>query len=124
VKSVTWLAPVFTIVSILAAVAADVLIFLWLYLVLSPTHLKPARKPLLRGAVLASVAFEALKFGLTFLLPLLLTSVTAKLFGQVIGLLFFFNLVATAVLFIAAWIATDAGQPCAAEPHAAHPRRQ
>lgn len=115
--TVTWLAPVFTIVSILTAVTADVLIFLWLYLVLSPTHLKPAGKPLLRGAVLASIAFEALKIGLTFLLPLLLTSVTAKLFGQVIGLLFFFNLVATVVLFIAAWIATYPGQPSAAEPH-------
>ena len=114
--SVAWLAPIFTIMSILTAVAADVLIFLWVYLVLSPAHLKPTRKPLLRGAVLAAIAFEALKFGLTFLLPLLLTSVTAKLFGQVIGLLFFFNLVATTVLFVAAWIATYPGQPSAVPP--------
>jgi membrane protein len=71
-----------------------------------------------------SLAFEALKFGLTFLLPLLLTSITAKLFGQVIGLLFFFNLVATAVLFIAAWIATYPGQPSAAEPHAGQTQQQ
>ena len=112
----TSLTPVFTFMSMLIAVAADVLVFLWIYLVLAPAHLKPGRKPVIRGAILMSVAFEALKLGLTLVLPLLLTSVTAKLFGQIIGLLFFFNLVATSVLFVAAWIATFPGQPSAATP--------
>ena len=112
----TSLTPVFTLMSMLIAVAADVLVFLWIYLVLAPAHLKPGRKPVIRGAILMSVAFEALKLGLTLVLPLLLTSVTAKLFGQIIGLLFFFNLVATSVLFVAAWIATFPGQPSAATP--------
>jgi membrane protein len=114
---VSWLGPVFTVVPILLAVAADVLIFLWLYQALSPRHLKPARKPLVRGAIAVSAAFEVLKLAFTVILPLLLTSTTAKLFGQVIGLLFFLNLVATAVLFVAAWIATTPGQPSAAPPH-------
>ena len=112
----TSLTPVFTFMSMLVAVAADVLVFLWIYLVLAPAHLKPGRKPVIRGAILMSVAFEALKLGLTLVLPLLLTSVTAKFFGQIIGLLFFFNLVATSVLFVAAWIATFPGQPSAATP--------
>ncbi len=114
---ITWLNPVFTIVPILLAVAADVLIFLWLYLVLAPKHLKPGHHALIRGAVMVSVAFEVLKLAFTVILPLLLTSTTAKLFGQIIGLLFFFNLVATVVLFVAAWIATTPGQPSAGGPN-------
>ena len=113
---VGWLQPLFTILPILLAVAADVMIFLWVYQALSPKHLKPQRKPLVRGAIMTSVGFEILKLALTLVLPLLLTSTTAKLFGQVIGLLFFFNLVATVVLFVAAWIATSPGQPSAAPP--------
>ena len=38
-------------------------------------------------------------------------SKTAAVFGPVIGLLFFFNLVAQMVLFVAAWIATAEGGP-------------
>jgi len=112
---ISWLYPVFTLIPILLAVAADVLVFAWLYQVLSPRHLKPGRRALLRGAVAASTAFEVLKLAFTVILPLLLTSTTAKLFGQVIGLLFFFNFVATVVLVIAAWIATTPGK-ASAEP--------
>jgi membrane protein len=54
---------------------------------------------------------------LPIVLPLLLTSTTAKLFGQVIGLLFFFNFVATVVLLVAAWIATTPGEPSAEPPN-------
>ena len=39
------------------------------------------------------------------------TSATAAIFGPVIALLFFFNLVAQLVLFVAAWIATSEGAP-------------
>ena len=114
---VTWLGPLFTVVPILLAVAADVLIFLALYQTLSPHHLRPGRTPLLRGAIAVSVAFELLKLAFTVVLPLLLTSTTAKLFGQVIGLLFFFNVVATVVLFVAAWIATTPGEASAEPPN-------
>jgi membrane protein len=114
---VSWLGPLFTVIPILLAVAADILIFLWLYQVLSPRHLKPGRKPLLRGAIALSAAFEILKLAFTVILPLLLTSTTAKLFGQIIGLLIFFNLVATVILYTAAWIATTPGQASAAPPN-------
>jgi len=110
---VSWLAPIATIIPILLATAADVGIFYWMYDELSPRDVKAPRRALLRGAVIAAVAFEVLKFLLTFLLPLLLTSTTAKLFGPIIGLLFFFNLVATVVLFVACWIAT--ANPTAAQ---------
>ena len=117
----TWLDPLFTLIPIFLAVAADVLIFLWLYQVLSPQHLKPNRKPLIRGAIAVSVAFEILKLAFSVILPLVLTSTTAKLFGQVIGLLFFFNLVATVILYVAAWIATTPGEASAAPPNPGPP---
>lgn len=113
---VAWLTPVFTAALIALAVAADVLIFLWVYYVLAPHNLKPRRRLLVRGAVATAVAFEILKVALTFLLPLLLSSATAKLFGPFIGLLFFFNFAATVVMFVAAWIATDPPPTHSPEP--------
>jgi membrane protein len=71
---------------------------------------------LIRGAVAAAIGFEALKFSLTILLPELLKSPTAKIFGPIIGLLIFFNLTATLVLFLAAWISTAPGSRSAEHP--------
>ncbi len=107
---ISWLKPVFTVVPILLAMAADVLIFMWVYTILPPRNMKAPRKALIRGSIIAAVAFEILKLALT-LFPGLLNSATAKLFGPIIGLLFFFNITATMVLFVAAWIATSPGGP-------------
>ena len=58
------------------------------------------------------IGFEILKYALIVLLPgAATTSRTAAIFGPVIALLFFFNLVAQLVLFVAAWIATADGGP-------------
>ena len=110
---VTWLTPLFTIVPIALAVAADMAIFLGVYRVLPPRRYPAKRKALLRGSAAAAIAFEVLKFALTYILPTLLRSATARIFGPIIGLLIFFNLAATVVLFIAAWIATSSGNPAA-----------
>ncbi len=104
--SVSWLQPVFVVVPILIAVAADTLIFGWLYSSLSPVHTPLPRRALLLGSVFAAVAFEVLKQLLTALPRLYNQSATAQVFGNIIGLLFFFNLTATLVLRVAAWIAT------------------
>jgi len=101
-----WVAPFVAVTPLLLAVLADIGIFYLLYDQLSPKKTKAPRKALLRGAIVAAIAFEVLKVALGLLLKLLLVSATAKLFGPIIGLLFFFNLVATVVLFVAAWIAT------------------
>ena len=107
-----WLGPVVTIITLLIAMAADVLIFLWVYTVLPGKELRSPMKARLRGSILAAVAFEILKYALIVLLPDAATgSKTAAIFGPVIGLLFFFNLVAQMVLFVAAWIATAEGGP-------------
>lgn len=107
-----WLGPVLTVLTILIAMAADVLIFLWLYTMLPGKELRAPFKARLRGSILAAVAFEILKYALIVLLPgVATTSRTAAIFGPVIALLFFFNLVAQMVLFVAAWIATSEGGP-------------
>src|SRR6476661_2293917 len=111
-----WLAPVITIVTLLIAMAADVLIFMWVYTMLPGKELRSPFKARLRGSILAAVGFEILKYALIVLLPNAgSTSKTAAIFGPVIGLLFFFNLVAQLVLFVAAWIATAEGGPELAE---------
>ena len=107
-----WLAPVITIVTLLIAMAADVLIFLWVYTILPGKQLRSPFKARLRGSILAAIGFEILKFALITLLPDASGgSKTAAIFGPVIGLLFFFNLVSQLVLFVAAWIATAEGGP-------------
>ncbi|MET3806179.1 membrane protein [Nakamurella sp. UYEF19] len=128
---ITWLTPVFTVVPILLAVAADMLIFLGIFRILPPKAYPAPRKALLRGAAVTAIAFEVLKVALTFLLPTLLRSATAKIFGPIIGLLIFFNLVANVVLFVAAWIATSRGSragdspvPLANAPHGALAHRR
>ena len=108
----TWLGPVITIMTLLIAMAADVLIFMWVYTMLPGKELRSPFKARLRGSILAAVGFEILKYALIVLLPGAgSTSKTAAIFGPVIGLLFFFNLVAQLVLFVAAWIATAEGGP-------------
>lgn len=108
----TWLGPVITIITLLIAMAADVLIFLWIYTMLPGKELRSPFKARLRGSILAAIGFEVLKYALIVLLPSVgSTSKTAAIFGPVIGLLFFFNLVAQLVLFVAAWIATAEGGP-------------
>lgn len=113
---VTGLTPLFTAVPILLAVAADMVIFLGVYRILPPKAYRAPIRDLLRGATAAAVAFEILKFALTYLLPTLLKSATAKIFGPIIGLLIFFNLAATVVLFVAAWISTASGSRSGATP--------
>jgi membrane protein len=102
-----WLVPVLTVASILIAMAADVLIFMWVYTILPPKSQRSPFKARLRGSIMAAIGFEILKYALTTILPALTgSSKTAAIFGPVIGLLFFFNLVAQLVLFVAAWVAT------------------
>lgn len=106
---VSWLVPVLTVLPILIAMAADVLIFMWVYTILPPKAQRSPFKARLRGSIVAAIGFEILKFALTTILPAFTsTSRTAVIFGPIIGLLFFFNLVAQLVLFVAAWVATAA----------------
>lgn len=110
-QDVTILKPVLTVLPILLAMAADVLIFTWVFRMLAPSDQLAPRRALLRGAVIAAVSFEILKMALNIFMPMMTKSPSAAIFGPVIGLLLFMNLTATMVLFVAAWIATAPGGP-------------
>ncbi|MDQ2845692.1 MAG: YihY/virulence factor BrkB family protein [Actinomycetota bacterium] len=121
---VGWLSPVFTVGPILLAIVGDVGVFFWVYSVLAPRHGAAPRSAVIRGSIAAALAFEILKLGLTLALPLLLRSTAARVFGPIIGLLIFFNLVALVTLFVAAWIATALPDTPTAPAHGRHAYRE
>ena len=94
----TWL------LGIALAVAADVVVFLWLLRgVPSVNH--PLRL-LLPGALFGAAGVEALKLIGGYYLSLISDSVTASAFGGAVGLLVWINLVARFAFFTAAWTST------------------
>ncbi len=109
-QDVGWLTPVLTVGPLLVAIAADMLIFVWVYTILPYKAYRASRRNLLIGSLAMSVSFEVLKAALTFLVTRMSSSPTGAIFGSIIGLLFFFNLVARIFLLVAAWIATGTPQ--------------
>ncbi|AVF36365.1 inner membrane protein YhjD [Rahnella sikkimica] len=101
---IEWLRPVMTSITLVISIAANYLLFLWIFWML-PRH-KPRKKALLRGTLLAAIGFEVIKFVMTMTLPKLATSPSGAAFGSVIGLMAFFYFFARLTLFVAAWIAT------------------
>ena len=105
------------IVGLVIAVAADTLIFAWM-LVRLPRSRTPARA-VLKGAVFAAVGFEALKVAASYYISRVAQSPSAGVFGGIIGLLVWVNLVSRFVLFATAWTATGSGFEDAADERAA-----
>ena len=101
---IEWLRPVMTSIALVISIAANYLLFLWIFWML-PRH-KPRKKALFRGTLLAAIGFEVIKFVMTMTLPRLATSPSGAAFGSVIGLMAFFYFFARLTLFVAAWIAT------------------
>jgi membrane protein len=94
------------VITIALAVAADVLIFLWLFMRLPKV---PApRSRVLRGALFAAVGFEVLKLLGAFYIARVTKNATATYgtFGVVIGTLVWLNLVSRFVVFAAVWTVT------------------
>ncbi|HEV2784130.1 MAG TPA: inner membrane protein YhjD [Actinophytocola sp.] len=90
--------------TIVLALAANWLVFLWVISRLPRQRV--SAKSALRGALFAAIGFEILKQLATIYLNLVGGSPTGALFGPIIGLLLFANLVARLLLFITAWTAT------------------
>lgn len=107
--NIGWLRPVFSVVPFLLAIGADVLIFFWFYRMMRIPDYTAPKGAVFKGALVVAIGFEALKVAMTFLSPRLSHSPSFAVFGNVILLLFFFNLVARLVLFVAAWIGTAPG---------------
>jgi membrane protein len=100
---VGWVHVVVVGLSVLLAIGADWLVFLWV-LARLPRRPVPVRFAL-RGALAAAVGFEALKQIGGYYLQILGRSPTGVTFGWVVGLLVFSYLVARLVLLVAAWTA-------------------
>ncbi|AVX36276.1 inner membrane protein YhjD [Yersinia massiliensis] len=101
---IEWLRPAMTLIAMSISIAANYLLFLWIFWIL-PRH-KPKKKALLRGTLIAAIGFEIIKFIMTMMLPRLASSPSGAAFGSVIGLMAFFYFFARLTLFCAAWIAT------------------
>jgi membrane protein len=102
-----WAGVLLTVLSIALSLVANWLVFLWVIgrLPRERVSLRSAAK----GAVVAAVGFEILKQIASILLTSATKSPTAALFGSVIGILVFANLVSRFLLFVTAWTATALG---------------
>jgi len=99
-----WAQAVLVALSVLLALAADWLVFLFTLARLprEPVTLRSA----MRGALAASVGFEVLKQAGTIYLKGVTTSPAGAAFGPILGILVFANLVARFLLYVTAWTAT------------------
>jgi membrane protein len=99
-----WALFLLRLATIALALAANWLVFLWVLSRL-PRESVSARSAM-RGAAAAAVGFEILKQVFTIYLESVTSSPAGQLFGPILGLLLFANLVSRFLLFITAWTAT------------------
>ncbi|RZS36892.1 membrane protein [Herbihabitans rhizosphaerae] len=100
----SWALFLLRVGTIVLSLAANWLVFLWVLsrLPRERVHARSAMK----GALIAAVGFEILKQVATIYLASVASSPTGALFGPIIGLLVFANLVSRFLLFVTAWTAT------------------
>jgi len=109
-----WAVFLLRVAAIVLAVAANWVVFIWVLSRL-PRE-KVSAKSAVRGAIAAAIGFEILKQVATLFLASVTTSPAGVVFGPIIGLLIFANLVARFLLFITAWTATAQENVLAAAP--------
>ncbi len=120
-----WALFLLRLATIVLSLAANWLVFLWVLSRL-PRERVSARSAV-RGAIAAALGFEVLKQVFTIYLESVTSSPSGQLFGPIIGLLLFANLVSRFLLFITAWTATAkenivAPVPAAPPPAVISPR--
>ncbi|MCP3800375.1 YihY/virulence factor BrkB family protein [Allokutzneria sp. A3M-2-11 16] len=90
--------------SIVLSLGANWLVFLW---VLAKLPRKPVTwRSAMRGAIFGAIGFELLKQAGALYLSQVTKSTTGAVFGSILGLFIFVNLVARLLVFSAAWTAT------------------
>ena len=99
-----WAVFLLRVATIVLAVAANWVVFIWVLSRL-PRE-KVSAKSAVRGAIAAAIGFEILKQVATLFLAGVTSSPAGVVFGPIIALLIFANLVARFLLFITAWTAT------------------
>ncbi|PXY32295.1 inner membrane protein YhjD [Prauserella muralis] len=100
----SWARFLLIAITVVLALAANMLVFLWVISQLPRERVSP--RSAVRGAALAAIGFEVLKQVGSIYLASVLSSPSGALFGPIIGLLVFSNLVSRFLLFVTAWTAT------------------
>ncbi len=103
------------LVGLLFSLIIGVLLFWWMFRWFA---VAPVRRGLLwLGAGVGAVGLVALQTLAGYVIAMFSRNFAASLFGPVIILMLFFNLLATLILYVAAWLATsEPPQPIPAEP--------
>jgi membrane protein len=99
-----WARFLLTAATIVLGLIANTLVFLWVIARLPRERV--ALRSAVKGAIFAAVGFVILQQVATYYLASVTKSPSAALFGPVIGLLVFANLVSRFLLFVTAWTAT------------------
>jgi len=99
-----WAVFLLRVATIALSLVANWVVFIWVIARL-PRE-KVGVRSAVRGAIAAAIGFEILKQIGTLFLETVLSSPAGVLFGPIIGILVFANLVARYLLFITAWTAT------------------
>jgi membrane protein len=99
-----WAVFLLTVATVVLSLLANMLVFLWVLSRL-PRE-KVTVRSAVKGAVIAAIGFEILKQVATLYLTSVTSSPSGAIFGPIIGLLVFANLVSRFLLFVTAWTAT------------------
>lgn len=99
-----WALFLLTVATVVLSLLANMLVFLWVLSRL-PRE-KVGVRSAVKGAAIAAVGFEILKQVATVYLAAVTSSPSGAIFGPIIGLLVFANLVSRFLLFVTAWTAT------------------
>lgn len=109
-----WAVFLLTVATVVLGLIANWVVFLWVISRLPRERV--STKSAIRGAAAASIGFEVLKQAFTLYLGSVMNSPAGSVFGPIIGLLVFANLVSRFLLFIVAWTATAKENLRAAAP--------
>ncbi|WP_116201660.1 inner membrane protein YhjD [Amycolatopsis circi] len=99
-----WAVFLLHVATIVLSLIANALVFLWVIARLPREHV--ALRSAVKGALIAAVGFVVLQQVATVYLASVTKSPSAAIFGPVIGLLVFANLVSRFLLLVTAWTAT------------------
>ena len=96
------------------SIAMGFVLFAFLYRVSYQQRIP--RRVLFKGALTGAVGLAALQYLTSFITSLFAGNAAAQVFGPIILVMLFFNLFATLILMIAAWMATFQQQPVYRSP--------
>ncbi|MFT3862160.1 YhjD/YihY/BrkB family envelope integrity protein [Micropruina sp.] len=96
------------------SIAVGFALFALIYHVSYQQHI--ARRIWLGGALMGSIALTVLQYSATLIWGMFSGNAAASIFGPIIIMMLFFNIFATLILMIAAWMATAQTEPVVRSP--------